>query len=92
MPEGSTKSSRLTTTAALAIAAMGMSHLVKPQAWEPLTQPAFPRRTRQHIYANGGIETALGLALVSRRTRRAAAVGGVGYLAYLAGNVLRNNR
>ena len=84
--------SRLLTLAALAIAATGLSHLIRPQAWEPLTKPAFPRRTKQHIYTNGGIETALGLGLISPRTRKSAAIGGVGYVAYLAANVVRNNR
>ena len=44
----------------------------------------------RHIYINGGIETALGLALAAPKTRRLAAVGAIGYVAYLAGNVARN--
>jgi len=84
--------SRLMTLAAVAVAATGLSHLIMPQAWEPLTKPAFPRRTKQHIYTNGGIETALGLGLISPRTRKATAIGAVGYVAYLAANLVRNNR
>lgn len=76
----------------LGIAGMGLSHFTSPGLFEPITKSAFPRRTRQHVYANGGIETALGLGLVSRKTRNLAIVGGIGYLAYLGGNAARNLR
>jgi len=74
------------------IAGMGLSHLTSPGFWEPITRPAFPRNTRTHVYANGGFETVLGLGLVSRRTRSLAVIGGVGYLAYLGSNAVRNGR
>ncbi|WP_102141198.1 hypothetical protein [Mycobacterium hubeiense] len=84
------KDSRAAKFAGLALAGVGLAHFTSPQMFEPITKPAFPRRTRQHIYTNGGIETALGLGLSARRTRPLAVVGTIGYLAYLAGNAARN--
>jgi uncharacterized membrane protein len=88
----SKKSARLTRFAGLGLAGMGLSHFTSPMLWDPITKPAFPRRTRQHVYTNGGIETALGLGLVGRNTRNLAIVGGIGYLAYLGGNAIRSAR
>ena len=74
----------------LVIAGVGLSHFLRPALYEPLSKAAFPRNTRTHIYANGGIETALGLGLATPKTRTLAIVGGIGYLAYLLGNIVRN--
>ncbi|MDV3125702.1 hypothetical protein M1247_12315 [Mycobacterium sp. 21AC1] len=84
------KNSPVAKLAGLGLAGAGLAHFASPQLFESVTKPAFPRNTRQHIYTNGGIETALGLGLVSRKTRRVAVVGTLGYLAYLAGNAVRN--
>jgi uncharacterized membrane protein len=86
----SRKSSRAAKFAGLAIAGAGLAHFTSPQMFEPITKSAFPRNTRQHIYTNGGIETALGLGLSARQTRPLAVVGLIGYTAYLAGNAVRN--
>ena len=88
--DGAGVRSRLTRYAGLALAATGVAHFASPTLFDPLTSQAFPRRTRQHTYIDGSVETALGLA--TRRTRRFAAVGAIAYLAYLGGNVVRNNR
>ena len=82
--------SRLVTLAGLGLAGIGAAHYVQPQLFESITVAAFPRDTKQHIYVNGGIETALGLGLAVRKTRKLAIVGALGYVAYLAGNVARN--
>ncbi len=87
MAEG--KSNRMTIVG-LVMAAVGLSHFVRPQLFEAITAPAFPKNTRTYIYANGGIETAVGLALANPRTRRAGVLGLLGYLAWLAGNAVRN--
>ena len=73
----------------LAIAGAGVAHFVRPELFEPVVKQAFPQDTRQHLYVNGGIETALGLGLVARPTRRIATVGLLGYVVYLVGNAIR---
>ncbi|WP_099023134.1 hypothetical protein [Mycolicibacterium palauense] len=84
------RGSRAPRVAGLLLTAAGLSHFVKPGIYEPLTTAAFPTRTRQYVYINGGIETALGLGLLSRRTRRFSLVGILGYLGYLGANAARN--
>jgi uncharacterized membrane protein len=86
----SRQNSRALKFAGLTVAGIGLSHFTSPQLFDGLTKQAFPRNSRQHLYINGGIETALGLGLSARQTRPLAVVGTIGYLAYLAGNVARN--
>lgn len=82
--------SRLAQLTGLAVAGTGVVHFVKPEVFEDITRQAFPRDTRRHVYIDGGIETGIGLGLVTRKTRKLAVVGLLGYGAYLAGNVVRN--
>lgn len=84
------KNSRAAKVAGLALAGIGLAHFTNPHLFDGLTKLAFPRNSRQHLYVNGGIETALGLGLSAPQTRPLAVVGTIGYLAYLAGNVARN--
>lgn len=86
----SRKHSPAARLAGLAVAGIGLSHFTSPQVFEGITKQAFPRNSRQHLYINGGIETALGLGLSSAKTRPTAVVGTIGYVAYLAGNAARN--
>ncbi|OBB47082.1 hypothetical protein [Mycobacterium sp. 852002-51961_SCH5331710] len=88
--EDSGGGSRAATLAGLGVAGVGLAHFVKPELFESVTVQAFPRNTQQYIYVNGALETALGLGLAARKTRKLALLGTVGYLAYLAGNVARN--
>lgn len=90
MPTKRSGGSRLATFAGLALAGTGIVHFISPQLFDGMTKRAFPRDTRRHVYIDGGIETAIGLGLSSRRTRSLAIVGLIGYGAYLAGNVVRN--
>jgi uncharacterized membrane protein len=90
VPTRTGKRSRSAKLAGLGVAGVGLAHFVSPQMFDSLTRQAFPRNTRQHIYVDGGIETALGLCLVVPKTRKLALVGAIGYGAYLAGNVARN--
>jgi uncharacterized membrane protein len=85
----SEKTRSLLGYAGVALAAAGVSHFVKPGIYQPVTTAAFPENTRRHVYTNGGIETALGLALIAPRTRKVGLAGVVAYLAYLGGNVIR---
>jgi uncharacterized membrane protein len=87
---GPRKGSRLARLSGLALAGIGVAHFTSPQLFEPIAKSAFPGKTRQHIYTNAGIETALGLGFANRQTRGLATVGSIGYLAYLAGNAIRN--
>lgn len=82
--------SRVGAAVGLILAAAGLSHFVAPQIYEGMTKAAFPTNTRQHVYIDGGIETAVGLGLAFQKTRKLATVGLIAYLAYLVGNVLRN--
>ena len=84
------RNSRAAKLAGLAVAGVGLAHFTSPQLFDGVTKQAFPRNSRQHLYINGGIETALGLGFSARQTRSLAVVGTIGYLAYLAGNVTRN--
>jgi uncharacterized membrane protein len=84
------RSSRLVRLGGLGLAGVGLAHFTSPALFDGITKAAFPRRTRQHVYTNGGIETALGLGLISRKTRNLAIVGSIGYLAYVGGNAVRN--
>lgn len=82
--------SRSARCAGLALAGAGVAHFVRPELFDAMSQPIFPRDTRQHIYTNGSIETVLGLGLFVRRTRRLAVVGLLAYAGYLIGNGVRN--
>lgn len=86
MPKSNSRAAKLT---GLAIAGTGLAHFARPQLFEPLTVAAFPENTRRHIYTNGGLETAIGLALAARQTRKLGIAGLLGYGAYLAGNTVR---
>jgi uncharacterized membrane protein len=76
--------------AGLAVAGTGLAHFANPKVFEPFTVAAFPDNTRRHVYTNGSIETAIGLALAASRTRRLGYAGLLGYAAYLAGNTVRS--
>jgi uncharacterized membrane protein len=86
----SRKNPRIARFSGLAIAGVGLAHFASPQLFDSITKPLFPRRTRQHTYTNGGIETVLGLGLAARQTRNLAIVGSIGYVAYLGSNAIRN--
>jgi uncharacterized membrane protein len=81
--------SRVARYIGLVLAGLGLAHFTNPTLFDPLTSQAFSNRTRQHTYVDGAVETALGLGLAGRRTRRLATVGSMGYLAYLGRSVRR---
>jgi uncharacterized membrane protein len=72
------------------VAVTGLSHFVRPALFESATKSAFPENTVAHTYIDGGIETAIGLALVAPKTRKLAVAGLLAYGAYLGVNVARN--
>lgn len=75
-----------------ALAAMGLSHFAKPEVFEKITAPAFPRNTRRHVYVNGTIETALGAGMVVPQTRKFALAGVIAYVGYLLFGAVRSRR
>jgi len=85
-------SNRIARFSGLALAGAGLAHFTSPRLFEPMTKTAFPRKTRQHVYTNGSIETVLGLSFASRQTRSLGVVGVIGYLAYLGGNAIRQDQ
>ncbi|EHI12382.1 hypothetical protein [Mycolicibacterium thermoresistibile] len=86
----SDKDSKVLKLSGLLLAATGLSHLAAPTFWEPLVSGVFPDNTRNHVYVNGGIETALGVGLAARRTRKFAVVGLLAYTAYLVATAVRS--
>jgi uncharacterized membrane protein len=84
------RNSRKVTLIGIVLAAAGLSHFIKPDLYEAITAPAFPDDTAKHIQINGSIETALGLGLAVRKTRKLALLGVLGYLGYLGTNAARN--
>ncbi|MDP9822480.1 hypothetical protein [Nocardioides massiliensis] len=76
----------------IALAATGGAHFVAPEIFEDLTQAAFPQDTETWIKRNGATEVALGLGLVSRRTRKLASVGLLAYVGHLAFRMAGNRK
>lgn len=68
----------------IGLAGVGAAHFTTPEAFDPLTGRAFPHDTRRWTYRNGASELAIGLAMISRRTRPLGGIGLVAYLAFLA--------
>ena len=84
--------SKIVGLAGLGIAAVGVAHFVKPDAFESLTAQAFPENTEDHIYIDGAAETLLGLGLALPKTRKLAVLGLLGYGGYLVANMLKNQK
>jgi uncharacterized membrane protein len=76
--------------AGVVLAAIGLSHFARPQAFESITAAAFPDNTHRHTLIDGGIETALGVGLIAGPTRKFALAGLVAYTVYLVASVVRN--
>jgi len=84
------KNCRAVKPIALAIVGSGLTHFISPQLIEPATKPLFPNNTPRYVYVNGALETALGLGLWARCSRKVAAVGLIGYAIYIASNAVRH--
>lgn len=78
------------TLAGLAVTAGGLAHFAWPGKFEPVNRKlGFTHDTRTHVYVNGGIETALGLTLISAKTRKMNIALSVCYPIYLGLNASR---
>lgn len=76
----------------MALAAIGLAHFARPQAFESVTAAAFPDNVHRHTLIDGGIETAIGVGLIAPQTRKFALAGLVAYTIYLVTSVVRNRR
>lgn len=65
------------------LASTGVAHFVVPRPFVFITKPVFPEDTGKWVKVNGASETAIGLALMERRTRVIGVIGSLVYLAYL---------
>ncbi len=74
------------------LAAAGLAHFAKPQAFEGITKTAFPNHTRAYTYVNGGLETAIGVGLAVPKARKYALAGLAGYVGWLGFNAVRARR
>jgi uncharacterized membrane protein len=75
-----------------ALTTSGIAHLAYPRAFDSVNRLAFKDHIRAHVLLNGSIEAALGLALLNRRTRRAALAATVAYLTYFNANLMYRQR
>ncbi|BBY27813.1 hypothetical protein [Mycolicibacterium sediminis] len=82
--------SKAATLAGLSLTGAGVAHFVRPELFEGITKAAFPDDISRHLQINGSIETALGVGFLIPQTRKLAVLGSIGYVGYLAVNVLRN--
>lgn len=74
----------------VAVTVCGLAHFAWPLKFEPVNrQLGFTRGTRTHVYVNGGIETVLGLTLMSSTTRTVNVALSITYPIYLMLNALR---
>lgn len=73
--------------AALLVGA-GTTHFVQPGFYDPMVPELLPGSARQWTYGSGVVEMAVGVALLPRRTRRAAALVAAGlFVVVFPGNV-----
>ncbi len=73
----------------LVVTGTGLAHFAFPKTFDPINQLAFPERPRRYTYINGGIETVIGLTMMTPATRGAFKLIGFGYACYLIGNLIR---
>lgn len=81
---------KLAALTGTAIAATGAAHFVTPKTFEPISAAAFPKDTAAWIKRNGATEVAIGLGLLSRRTRKLATVGLLAYAGFLGSRIAAN--
>ncbi len=74
---------------AAAIVAIGLSHFLWPQVFDPINRLGFPEHVRRFTYINGAIETAIGVLMVPPQTARLSTLTGTCYATYLIGNIIR---
>ncbi len=68
------------------LAASGAAHFVVPDAFTEITKPVFPKDTADWVQRNGASETAIGVAMMLKPTRKLGKLGLLGYLGWLGYN------
>lgn len=68
------------------VAATGAAHFVAPEAFESVTKAAFPDDTAAWVLRNGATETAIGLAMMLKPTRKLGVLALFGYGGWLGYN------
>jgi len=68
------------------LAATGVAHFVVPDVFEEITKPVFPNDTAEWVTRNGAAETAIGLTMMLKPTRKLGKLGLAGYLGWLGYN------
>jgi uncharacterized membrane protein len=69
------------------VAATGAAHFAVPETFEQVSRTAFPDDTRDWVLRNGATEVALGVAMISKRTRKIGVLGLLGYTGWLVSRV-----
>lgn len=68
------------------VAAVGAAHFAVPDKFEELTKQAFPSDTAEWVKRNGAAETAIGVAMMLRPTRKLGVLALLGYTGWLGYN------
>ena len=68
------------------VAATGAAHFVAPDAFEDVTKMAFPQDTSEWVKRNGATESAIGVAMMLKPTRKLGVLGLLGYVGWLGFN------
>jgi hypothetical protein len=76
----------LTGKLGLLVAAAGVAHFAAPDKFEQLTKQAFPTNTADWVKRNGAAETAIGMAMMVRPTRKLGVLALLGYTGWLGYN------
>jgi uncharacterized membrane protein len=68
------------------VAGLGAAHFAAPEAFAEVTKVAFPENTEEWVMRNGAAETAIGVAMMLRPTRKLGVLGLLGYTGWLGYN------
>lgn len=73
----------------MVVTAIGLAHIAFSAYFDPINEKVFPEYPRRYTYVNGGIETALGLLLLSPRSRGVSRIVSIAYACHPLGNFVR---
>jgi uncharacterized membrane protein len=70
------------------VASLGVAHFAAPDRFEEVTKVAFPKDTKEWVTRNGAAETAIGVAMMLRPTRKLGLLAFLGYTGWLGYNAV----